>query len=85
MQEFLKLCAYYHFEVIAIASGMAYVRIPEGDVIITLPQHGQRMGMLFNQVTARSRSGRYVGITGVQMTRTPEEMWKQIDACESAY
>ncbi len=82
MCHFRTLCAYYHFDIISVSSGFAYISTPEGDVILTLPTHGQRLGSLYHEVTARSRRGRFRDVQGEYKTRTPEEVWKRIEDME---
>ncbi len=83
MRRFRELCDYYRFDIICISSGCAYIHALEGDAIITLPAHGCRWGSLSDQVSARSRRGRFQAIQGRVNLRTPEEVWRRLDAVEA--
>ena len=59
--EFQKHCRFYGFEILAIASGLAFLRDKFGEVIITLPRNpaGVEYLKLFTAVRGRSVRGRF--------------------------
>jgi hypothetical protein len=83
MREFRVNCDYYGLEIVAIASGLAYISAPKGDVILTLPRAGKRMGMLFSQATARTRCGRFRALADVASKKyimlTPDQVWERLE------